>query len=43
MSASEACTRPQVLATIEPDAALAERLAPKLAAFRRAYSAIRDL
>jgi xylulokinase len=28
---------------IEPDPALAERLAPKLAAFRRAYAAIRDL
>ena len=43
MSASEACTRPQVLATIEPDPALAERLAPKLAKFRRAYPAIHDL
>ena len=43
MSAREACTRPQVVATIEPDPALAERLAPKLAKFRRAYPAIHDL
>jgi xylulokinase len=41
--AAEACTRPRVLHSIEPDAALAESLAPKLAKFRRAYAAIRDL
>ena len=42
-SLAEVCTRPEVLHTITPDAALAERLAPKLAKFRRAYAAIRDL
>lgn len=42
-SAAEACTRPRVVATIEPDAGLAERLAPKHDRFRRAYAAIRDL
>jgi xylulokinase len=40
---SEVCARPPVWRVIEPDPALAERLAPKLAAFRRAYAAIRDL
>ena len=43
MSAAEACQRPRVLDTIEPDAALADALAPKLATFRRAYAAIREL
>lgn len=42
-SAAQACTRPRVLHSIAPDAALAERLAPKLAQFRRAYAAIRNL
>jgi xylulokinase len=42
-SAEEACTRPPVVDTVEPDPALAERLAPKLAKFRRAYAAIRDI
>ncbi len=40
---SEVCTRPPAWRVIEPDSALAERLAPKLAAFRRAYAAIRDV
>jgi xylulokinase len=42
-SAAEVCTRPPISHVIEPDAAQAERLAPKLARFRRAYAAIRDL
>ena len=42
-SAAEACVRPPVNQVIEPDAMLAERLAPKLDKFRRAYAAIRDL
>ena len=42
-SASEVCTRPPILETIEPDAALAARLAPKLATFRAAYPALRNL
>jgi xylulokinase len=42
-SASEACARPRVIDAIEPDAALAEILAPKLERFRRIYPAIRDL
>jgi xylulokinase len=42
-SAAEACIRPPVSHVIEPDPALAERLAPKLAKFRSAYAAIRDI
>lgn len=42
-SAAEACTRAPTLRVIEPDRALAERLASKLQRFRRAYPAIRDL
>jgi xylulokinase len=42
-SAAEVCTRPQVLATIEPDPALSDRLAPKLEQFRRAYPALKSL
>lgn len=42
-SATEACTRPPVVQSIEPDAELAARLAPKLDRFRRAYAAVRDL
>lgn len=42
-SAAEACTRPAVVHSIAPDPLLAERLGPKLASFRRAYPAIRDL
>lgn len=41
MSAAEACTRPPTSDVIEPDPALAERLAPKLEKFRRAVAAIR--
>ncbi len=36
-SAAEICTRPPVLRIIEPDAGLAERLAPKRARFRNTY------
>ncbi|MEJ5976891.1 xylulokinase [Novosphingobium sp. PS1R-30] len=43
LSAAEACTRPPVAEVIEPDPALVEALAPKLAKFRAAYAAIRDL
>jgi xylulokinase len=42
-SAAEACMRPPVAHVIEPDARLADRLAPKLAHYRRAYAAIHDL
>lgn len=42
-TADEACTRPPRVASIDPDPLLAERLAPKLQAFRRAYPAIRTL
>ncbi len=42
-SAAEACTRPNVLAELEPDAVLTDRLAPKLEKFRRAYAAIHSL
>ena len=42
-SAHEACTRPAVRDTIAPDPALADRLAPKLENFRRAYAAISTL
>ena len=37
------CTRPPVRESITPDPELAERLAPKLARFRAAYSAIRTI
>ncbi len=37
------CTRPPVSRIIEPDAALAERLAPKLARFRAAYPLISQI
>ncbi|MEO7914784.1 MAG: xylulokinase [Novosphingobium sp.] len=40
---AEACTRPPLREMIEPDPELAEHLAPKLAKFRRAYAAIRDI
>jgi xylulokinase len=42
-SAAEVCTRPPTSHIIEPDPALAERLAPKRARFRAAYPAIRSL
>lgn len=42
-SPAEACTRPPVAHSIEPDAALADRLAPKLAKFRAAYPALRNI
>lgn len=41
--AAEACTRPAVVHSIEPDPRLTARLAPKLERFRRAYAAIRNL
>lgn len=40
---SEVCTAPPVNHTIEPDAELAERLAPKLARFRSAYPALKSV
>jgi len=42
-SVADACPRPRVRETIEPDPALAERLAPKLTRFRAAYPAIKTL
>lgn len=39
----EICIKPPVAAVIEPDADLADRLAPKLAKFRAASAAIRSL
>lgn len=42
-SAAEACTRPAVVHSIEPDPLLVARLAPNRDAFRRAYPALRDL
>jgi xylulokinase len=43
MTVGEACTRPRIIDSIEPEPALADRLAPKLAIFRRAYPALRDV
>ncbi len=40
---AQVCVRPPVSHVIEPDPALAERLAPKLTRFRAAYSAVRAL
>lgn len=37
------CTRPPVRETVLPDAALTDRLAPKLAQFRAAYPALKNL
>ena len=42
-SASEACTKPAISHVIEPDAGLSDRLAPKLARFRAAYPALRNI
>lgn len=42
-SASEICSKPAVAHVIEPDAALADRLAPKRARFRAAYPALRTI
>lgn len=42
-SVAAACPRPPVLASIAPDPALAAALAPKLAKFRAAYPALKDL
>lgn len=42
-SAADICTRPPIAEVIEPDAALADKLAPKLARFRAAYPALRPL
>jgi xylulokinase len=42
-TAAEACTRPPIVHSVEPDPILAERLAPKREAFARAYPAIRAL
>jgi len=40
-SVAEACAKPELIAEIEPDATLTERLAPKLEKFRRAYAALK--
>ena len=42
-SVAEVCTRPPVSHVIEPDAELAEALAPKLARFRAAYPLISQI
>lgn len=42
-SAAEVCIRPPTRQVIEPDAALADSLAPKLARFRAAYPLIRQI
>ena len=42
-SVVEACPRPAVRETVEPDPALAEQLAPKLARFRAVYPALKAL
>ncbi len=42
-SVADACPRPATLASIAPDPALAERLAPKLETFRAAYPALKSL
>ena len=41
VNASQACSRPAIIATIEPDAALGDRLATKRDRFRAAYDAIK--
>lgn len=42
-SAADVCTRPPLITSIEPDAALAARLAPKLEKFRAAYPALKSI
>ncbi|MBU6268160.1 MAG: xylulokinase [Sphingomonadales bacterium] len=42
-TAADVCTRPPVRDVVEPEPEIAERLAPKLATFRRAYAALRDI
>ena len=42
-SAADVCVRPPVRQVIEPDTALADALAPKLARFRAAYPLIRQI
>jgi xylulokinase len=42
-SVADVCARPATLASITPDPALAERLAPKLEQFRAAYPALKSL
>lgn len=42
-SPQDVCTRPKVLASIAPDPALAQCLAPKLEQFRAAYPALKSL
>jgi xylulokinase len=42
-SAAEACSRPPIAHVIEPEPALAARLAPRLARYRAASAAIRAL
>lgn len=40
---ADVCVQPPVVAIVEPDPELAERLAPRLERFRRAYAAIRSI
>jgi xylulokinase len=40
---SDVCIRPPLLESIEPDPALAARLAPKLQKFRAAYPALKSI
>jgi xylulokinase len=40
---ADVCTRPPVRAVIEPEAELADRLAPRLARFRAAYPALKSI
>lgn len=42
-STSDACTKPPVSHIVEPDAALSDRLGHKLARFRAAYAALRNI
>lgn len=41
-SVAEACASPPISQVIEPDSALADRLAPRLARFRAAYTALKS-
>lgn len=42
-NAADVCVRPQVRDVVEPDATLAQMLAPKLARFRAAYPLVRQI
>lgn len=40
-SIAEACSKPELIAELQPDGALAEQLAPKFEKFRRVYAALK--